>query len=642
MADGILPIRLHQPKTRPAFKQRVTIAAANHHVLDARSDTPRVVVPPAVFPPVELTITVNAPDGSLMEQLSQTLTVAVDMSGARTLVPTSASTKMYGAISMSGHPPYPQTVAQWKGRLHPRLSLTGPSGHEFPTLTVDLTFVDASYYLARLKEKDVTLSDIYNRMGTRAPKRPHHGCTLHAFEFTRTEGPATWLAIVPPSLSTAVHSPLWSERRMLPQVKDRGASAFDVLIHLRSIVRGDRYDAIEKTHGLSLLGRFFDEPDLEQPFFGGSQALWNSGPEIGFEQQLVKSGKSVIVAYPWPSVLDYGVLLTAGGPRMCAEALILALRATGSIAAGHALDVKLGRLGLAGYSGGGNKAIKVWLGSRSSIDELWLFDPQSFQFDQGRAAEGALLLDAATNVRKELVEWFKDPRRILRLIGGLQHPAALQIADRLDKGWKAALERRERSGAAAPRVWCKPATRAFRLGKGDDAIYSWAFLPLPPKGKPDAETLAAHRLTPGGKPPSALTTETGLELVDESNPDRVRVHVIALKRDADFPASHAELAGFLRTLWVPDHEPLSIEKDLWKLRRQNRSARVSDAKTVAALKNLVEYYLVYGRDEKHRRDGDPAWGVRHQWVPCGGERDPTRGEKFEGYYYLCLRDSGFS
>jgi hypothetical protein len=644
VADGILPIKLHHDRTRAGFRDRVEIAS-NQVVLNERSAQPLIVVPPAFFPPVELTITAKAPDGTLMEVVKQTLTLAIDMAGRRSLVPTSASTQQYGAISAAGHGPYLQTVAQWKDRLHPRLTASSsPSGHEFPVLEVDLTFVDASYYFATPRDKDTSdLVAAYHGV-LFGQRRPHHGCRLHAFELTRKEGPATWLAIVPPSASTAVYNPLQgSLDQMLPQATDRGASEFDVLIHLRPIVRGPRYDAIEKTHGLfGNLTRFFAEPSPEQPFFAGRNGRWSSFPDIGFEKQLVKSGKRVIIAYPWPSVLDFGVVLHQGGPRLCAEKVVLALRAIGAIAAGHALDVRLGRLGIAGFSGGANQTIKAWLANRPSIDELWLIDPQSFQFDQDRRqAESLLLLDGTQRVRRELIEWFRDDRRRLRLIGGLRHVEALQIAATLDAGWRRALEKHENEGAPAPRVWCKPETREFRIGVGAHAIYSWAFLPALENAEPDAAGLAAHRLTAAGKPPSDLTAATGLELIDDAKPDSVTVRVVDAKTDAVFPVSHAELAGFLRTLWVPKPDPPSREAKLWSVRVKNGSPRVQNRQTVAALQTLVSFYMLFGRDEEHQNRRDPAWGIRHQWAPCGGQRDPTRRDKFEGYYYLCLRDSGF-
>jgi hypothetical protein len=111
--------------------------------------------------------------------------------------------------------------------------------------------------------------------------------------------------------------------------------------------------------------------------------------------------------------------------------------------------------------------------------------------------------------------------------------------------------------------------------------------------------------------------------------------------------SHAEFAGFLRSVWVRGNKWKSpLEDDLWQMRDKNQTPLVKDEATLKTLQKLAAFYLLHGRDRKSF-DGDKlpiihrAHGVRHQWTPCGGERDPSRGTKFEGYFYLCFRDSAF-
>ena len=332
--------------------------------------------------------------------------------------------------------------------------------------------------------------------------------------------------------------------------------------------------------------------------------------------------------------------------------VLIALRANGAISLGNVLDIQTARIGVAGYSGGGNEAIKVWnKANHRNVDELYLLDPQSFAKDQGRGV--TLLVNEKGALVPALREWFKDDRRRLRMIGGLQHEMALFIANLLDPDWKKKLVARESSDAPAPRVWCKPTETKFRLGLGDDIIYSWALLPQPKDGKFDAASLAGHRLSAAGGTASALTSETGLELIEEKKPNEVACRVTALGKDVKFPVSHAELAGFLRTVWVPGRDasmqdaPGREEQDFWKRRQQNGNPKVVDEPILGDLRNLVSLYLLHGRDREQsfNRDKLPvihrAFGVRHQWVSSGGEKDPSRGAKFDGYFFLCLRDSAF-
>ena len=43
--------------------------------------------------------------------------------------------------------------------------------------------------------------------------------------------------------------------------------------------------------------------------------------------------------------------------------------------------------------------------------------------------------------------------------------------------------RAETGKGSPPRAWVKPAASQFRIGEGDDVIYSWAFLVRPHKDR---------------------------------------------------------------------------------------------------------------------------------------------------------------
>src|SRR4029434_5897379 len=225
------------------------------------------------------------------------------------------------------------------------------------------------------------------------------------------------------------------------------------------------YTELAETPLLGRLNRLVAVPKPESPFFAGPDAGWNPGPSVSFEQQLIESGKKILVVHPWPSGINFGHLYTPNLRRTLDHALT-ALRSNGAISIGNVLDIQTARIGVAGYSGGGNEAIKVWKANHHAVDELYLLDPQSFAKDQAKG--GTLLVNEKGALLPALREWFKDDRRRLRMIGGLQHEMALFIANTLDPSWKKKLTARETSEAPAPRVWCKPTEKTYRLGLGDD------------------------------------------------------------------------------------------------------------------------------------------------------------------------------
>ena len=638
-ADGLLPIRLHHHSTSEKFKSRIRVVS-NLSVTTAGTEEITVSIPDPFQLPVEIEITVLEPDKKTpMEILRQVFEVTRDSAGTRALVPTNCSTVYNGR----------KIVAHWRHRLHPRLSIAGQSAHEFQTLVADFTFVHATEYFS----KDSEFKKAYN---TGVGRNPHAGCTLQVLEFTLKQGPPTWLVIVPPALNTASYNSMRPEGWRQGESKQRAAQSFDMLLYLRPrVAKNDQlvfYDAIENTPAVGLMSRFFAEPDPKGPFFASTAGAWETGPSVGFEQQLIDSGKNVLVIHPWPSGLAIEYLY-AERLRLVANAVLKSLYSNGAIGNGNVFGVSPARLGVAGFSGGGNEAIKVWKANRHAIDELYLFDPQDFGKDQRKTGQ-TLLVNENGLIIPELREWFGDERRSpsppgrrLRLVGGLQHEMALSIANQLDPNWKKKLVLRESSTAPAPRVWCKPVETKFRIGLADDIIYSWAFIAPPADGKFTREALAQHRLSRTGDPASQLTTETGLELVDEGKPNEITFRVIEMKRNFKAPVSHAEFAGFLRSVWVRGNKWKSpLEDDLWKTRDKNQTALVKDEATLKSLQKLAAFYLLHGRDRKSfDKDKLPiihrAHGVRHQWTPCGGERDPSRGAKFEGYFYLCLRDSAF-
>lgn len=641
-ADGILTVSVSGMAMDPRFRARVRFESmpAGQSLGDGNW---RLMLGPAVTQ-LDITIIVLASDQkTVLEALEQRFSVRT-VAGSRVLVP--GVCKSHGHGWKDGTTPA-LTDIEWSARLHPRLAWSAAGGHEFQGLTVDLGFVNVARHLMQAlggvleSEYGVSSSD----------PRPHHGCVLHALECTTQPGPRTWFALVPPSLDTAPDNPLkgkdWQPRdpgRLAPR-------SVDMLVYLRSrVFQGGRmqtYDAIEKTPIAGWMQRFYFEPPATTPFFARPGARWESYPNVGVERQLAGAGKSVVLVQPWPSGLDYGVLYQ-GNLRPLLDSLARCLAAQGAIARASLFDLRSGRIGLAGFSGGGNEAIKVWRAAQQTVSELFLFDPQSFRADQSRADQH-LLIDSSGRVAADLQAWYRDERARLRLIGGLQHADALFIAGVLEPDWRKKLAAAESGQGPPPRVWVRPDSFEFRVGVGTAEIYSRAFLvPAGPSASGQKDELAPHRLSAVGAPASALTKATGLEWVEKKDQLlKTTVRITALKRDATLDCSHAEVAGFLETLWMPQ-APGRYPLNLWQTREANPDAIVRNEATWTSLRKLLAWYVMYGQSQETYEADDKrgflihrAYSVRHQWTLPGGEGDATRGAGFRGYWESCLRHSAF-
>jgi hypothetical protein len=500
-ADGILTVSVVGWDIDPKFLARVQITSlpAAQPVGMGRW---RIAIGPTVTR-VEITLTVrNADLSKPLESLEQVFGVETS-NNIRTLRPVLCYN--HGDGWSPGSPPV-ATDPIWHRRLHPRLHWSADSAHEFPGLVIDFAFVVVTAYLKGIS----SLEYVYNHAAD--PNDPHHGCQLHALEFTNKSGPKTWLVCVPPSLDTSLTNVLRRDNWKRGVPKERAQSSVDALVYLRSrVTRNDQlhtYTKIEET-SIAPMARFFAEPPANAPFFAQPDGKWDSFPNIGFERQLVRSGKSLLLIKPWPSGLDYGSLLSSGTLRPILNHLMICLAGNGLVAKDSLSGPRCGRIGLAGFSGGGNEAIKVWRVNRGQIDELYLFDPQSFRLDQNNPKNSVwLFFDANGKIAGDLLEWFRDDNKYLRLIGGLQHEDALLIADNLLPKWRSLLDDYEAGrGNKPPRVWVKPSTFAYRTGIGDGETYAYAMLfnSKSPGALPD---LSQCRLTPPGSPASALTQAT--------------------------------------------------------------------------------------------------------------------------------------
>lgn len=119
-----------------------------------------------------------------------------------------------------------------------------------------------------------------------------------------------------------------------------------------------------------------------------------------FEDALVASRRGVVMLNPWPSQGDFGASSTAKLPTFCTQAIRF-LAAQKAIALGVP-NVKLGRLGLSGFSFGGFAMWAALGNNMSRVSEVYAFDCR----DSGNAAALA-------------TQWFGAcPDPMLRLVGG--------------------------------------------------------------------------------------------------------------------------------------------------------------------------------------------------------------------------------
>jgi len=109
-----------------------------------------------------------------------------------------------------------------------------------------------------------------------------------------------------------------------------------------------------------------------RPAPGGGFFLDFQYVRIGIDQAIRRSGKSVVFVVPYPHAHDYGRSATADMPSLV-EALLRFMHGNGEIGRTQP-GVKLGRLGIGGFSAGGLPMGAVFRQCNKRILELYLFD----------------------------------------------------------------------------------------------------------------------------------------------------------------------------------------------------------------------------------------------------------------------------
>lgn len=602
----VLRLRLHQADTERSFRARV----------QATSDVPGgritgdffVVTVPATTTHFTVTVTVTTADTTtVVERFTQAFVV------------TDTDVEADWAEWANQRRP---------GATHPRISGSlRPVGGTI-TLAVDLTFLDMT--AALVAAEPAALED-YNPGyldDSRNPDRglPHHGCLTYAFELTRAPVPKTWFVVVPPPLVTQPRNPLTSpqSQTIVPDQRAFLVSSVDVLTFFRPSVT-DHYDRVESTPVVGLISRYLIDPPVFAPFFARpptSPSRWLRFPRAGLEGQLARSERRVLLVLPWPSKGLFGVAETTALPGLLAS-LVVAAHAAGIIATARAARVAMGRLGLAAYSHGGEAAVKAWLlpSVRDRCSELYLFDANN--------------TEQLTKDEKLVRDWLaRDRTRTLRMIGGaLHHSRMLGFADRLVKDWRTELTGSEATPALnpPPAVWCRPTSTDHWLGTVPDATYAWALRVPPDQNNPlDPATFPATPVPLDvGTASATLSTSSGvvLDTAGTARQTKVRADGNVRTTATFFDLSPMEIAGFTESFW---------------LTATPAPQRVTTQRRLEAFAASARNLLLFGKTAPDKEDNDLGHGIRHQWAICGGEGGPVRGPSFRGYFFLCLRDSGFS
>jgi hypothetical protein len=174
----------------------------------------------------------------------------------------------------------------------------------------------------------------------------------------------------------------------------------------------ENYTRVDQKHSMFRPNRFLlagvagdPNPDRADRFISPNY-VWL---RTAFERALVQAGKPVVLLQPWPSGTNVGLATTNRLPELAFGAL-RRLWTLNEIAL-DTMDIRLGRLGISGYSAGGTALWRALANNMETVREVFSFDANGTAANAGNA-----------------VRWFKKhPDNRLRMSGGLQIGANVGI-----------------------------------------------------------------------------------------------------------------------------------------------------------------------------------------------------------------------
>jgi hypothetical protein len=449
-------------------------------------------------------------------------------------------------------------------------------------LKLDLLFLDLTDYASKLNQ----LSDPTSPGNQLTPFTfaPAHGSTFAVLECTDPfptgstgTGAVTWACLIPPAVTSPGSPP----------------AAVGTLLFLRP-TSSDRYtNTDDVASNTGRLTRYVSDPPASQPFYVENGSFIPT-PFCGWEAQIVGSGKSVVLFWPFPHGSDHGSVLSSKMPELIRSALNT-LRSGGRL--GNVGSVPGSRLALGGFSAGGAQALKALRqpGNGARVDELYLFEPADF---------GLRI--------SQISAWFKLNNKMLRMIAGGYWQSSmisltLTLADPLNVTcipvqtgywyteplYEAAVSQPGSLEHFNP-VGTVPASA--NTPSGASGIFLGTYTPSPP-------ALTLSWTPPGGGTPSTFTFPT--------TPGPV--------------PSHEEAASLVHWRLIPLY---------------SAGQPVADQQTFMKIMNAITVVP----------SGETGWppgeknripSIRHEWTVVGGEGATGRQAGFKGFLQICLEASQF-
>lgn len=280
------------------------------------------------------------------------------------------------------------------GGPHPLVVTRGLAGrHGVASIVLRTDFVDISAFWSKYADGWKEYYDVYRAFWAQQMATPP-ATTIYPLGYTGGT-PLIWFAVVPDAC------------RRLP------TPAASCLVFFRPAAHYT-YLRIDQKHQPNGLWRYLLSPlpDLEPsarsperdhcyspakaPYPGAGDLMY-----CRFEEAMARSGRAVVMLYPWISGGDYGVMATAALPSVSSQAIrhLWARHAIGE----HTPGVTRGRLGLFGFSFGGTSMWRALQANMSKYDEVYAFD-----------------CNDDDHIGPSLAPtWFHSrPDRCLRLVGG--------------------------------------------------------------------------------------------------------------------------------------------------------------------------------------------------------------------------------
>jgi hypothetical protein len=433
-------------------------------------------------------------------------------------------------------------------------------------LKLDLRFLDLTAYAAGLASPLTFV--------------PAHGASFAVLECTDSQSKqpvdrhVIWPVLIPPAV-TASPAP----------------SSLGALLFLRP-TNPDTYANTDDAGGTGVpvrFTRYWKDPSPANPFYvsGTTSDSFTPTPSCGFEDQLVRSGKAVVLLWPLPHGIDHGTVLSSQMPDLVRSALLL-LSAVGKL--GQVRPLPDFRLALAGFSAGGWRALETLgrPGNGGHVKEFYAFDPASFG-----------------GFTSSLKSWFKTGGKKLRLLaGGYQQERMIQLASDLGN---------------SPDATVTPDSVDYWY---TDALYKQAI------SRPGS---LEHFDPVGATPASGSPTKASNIFVKQYD---VAARKFTLEW-TDPGTSKATDKTFPGGKAMPSHEEAASLVRWHLINKYNGDVPIT---------KLTGFNTVFARvTANDDDDNEPSrlGSIRHEWTVCGGTGAADRQAGFKGFLQLCLEQSGF-